>query len=66
MDYISKLGLYRDAGVREYWIVDPLRERVLSYDFSSEQLLSEYAFDDTVPSSVLHGFRVSFSQLDEG
>ena len=27
MDYISKLNLYRVAGVREYWICDPRRTR---------------------------------------
>lgn len=33
MDYVHKLALYREAGVREYWIVDPKHERVTVYDF---------------------------------
>lgn len=32
MDYVRKLALYREAGVREYWIVDPKHERVTVYD----------------------------------
>lgn len=63
MDYISKLGLYHHAGVREYWIVDPLRERVFTYEFGPEVLLSEYSFEDNVASSVMKGFEVSFSQV---
>ena len=31
MDYYTKLFKYRTAGVREYWIVDPMRETVLIY-----------------------------------
>ena len=30
-DYIRKLSLYADAGVREYWIVDPRIEKVFVY-----------------------------------
>lgn len=63
MDYISKLGLYHHAGVREYWIVDPLRERVFTYEFGPEVLLSEYSFEDNVASSVMRGFEVRFSQV---
>lgn len=29
-DYILKLNLYANAGVREYWIVDPRKERIFS------------------------------------
>ena len=32
-DYIRKLNLYKDAGVREYWIVDPRDEKILVYFF---------------------------------
>lgn len=31
MDYVRKPLLYREAGVREYWIVDPKRETVTIY-----------------------------------
>ena len=34
LDYIKKAAKYEAAGVREYWIVDPLKERILTYDFS--------------------------------
>ena len=26
-DYVRKLNLYMDAGVKEYWIVDPLKKK---------------------------------------
>ena len=29
MDYYTKLSLYRSAGVREYWIVDPMKQIIL-------------------------------------
>lgn len=32
MDYVRKPILYREAGVREYWIVDPKRETVTVYE----------------------------------
>ena len=30
-DYVRKLNLYLDAGVKEYWIVDPHNRKVLVY-----------------------------------
>ncbi|NBH99810.1 Uma2 family endonuclease, partial [Lachnospiraceae bacterium] len=35
MDYYTKLSLYRTAGVREYWIVDPEKNRILVYNFET-------------------------------
>ncbi len=35
-DYIRKLNLYADAGVREYWIVNPMTELVYVYYFEDE------------------------------
>jgi Uma2 family endonuclease len=66
MDYVSKLNLYREAGVREYWICDPLRERTLAYVFGSEAIMALYPFGEPVPSTVLPGFEVDFSAIVAG
>ena len=65
MDYISKLNLYRQAGVREYWICDPLKERVLLYRFGTDanSILSIYPFSASVPSSVLPGFAINLGDI---
>ena len=63
MDYISKLSLYREAGVREYWICDPQRERVLAYRFGAPAVMDTYAFTQTVPAMALPGFEVNFGEI---
>ena len=66
MDYVSKLSLYRAAGVREYWICDPQRTQVLRYDFDSERLLTTYDFGEPVTSTVLPGVVVDFAGIVTG
>ena len=55
MDYVRKLTLYQEAGVREYWIVDPKHERVTVY------------FWEQSDSPVLHSFqeRIKVGVYDE-
>lgn len=47
MDYYIKLFKYRAAGVKEYWIVDPEKSRIMVYifsgDFGNEYTFSEHA-----------------------
>lgn len=38
MDYFRKLFKYNSAGVREYWIVDPIKELVTVYNFEQETM----------------------------
>ena len=38
MDYFTKLFKYRASGVREYWIVDPIKEMVMAYRFEKETM----------------------------
>ena len=36
-DHVTKTLLYQQNGVREYWVVDPVREIVMVYDFLEDQ-----------------------------
>ena len=38
MDYFKKLFQYQTAEVREYWIVDPIKEMVMVYRFEKETM----------------------------
>lgn len=65
MDYSTKLGLYIDAHVREYWIVDPSVSRTLVYRLEDENPAPVmYAFDQPIPVGIWDGgFSVRVSEL---
>lgn len=63
MDYSIKLFKYRSAGVREYWIVDPAKGRIMVHDLEHEDI-NEYSFSDTVKAGIYEDFSIDFSQLD--
>lgn len=54
-DVTLKLNKYLNAGVREYWIIDPEQCRVLVYDFSSAVYPVIYGFDAKVPVAIWDG-----------
>lgn len=66
MDYVSKLHLYEEAGVREYWICDPMQKQTIAYVFNSEGLAKAYSFSQPVPSAVLPGFTMDFAAAMAG
>ena len=47
-DYTLKLSKYMNAGVREYWIVNPLTKIVNVFDLEKEELSDQYRFDDDI------------------
>lgn len=63
-DYVKKLNLYMDAGVREYWIVDPQMRRILVYLFGEGVDVRQYTFEDTVQVGIYDDLSVDFSRLD--
>jgi len=59
-DQVVKFSLYEQAGVPEYWIVDPKTRSVLVYVLSGREyaLLGEFVGEDVVQSSVLAGLQI--------
>lgn len=54
-DYTKKLSKYMDAGVKEYWILDPYQEKLIVYFFESEVCPTIYGLDQPVPIGIYNG-----------
>lgn len=54
-DLTLKLTKYRNAGVREYWIIDLEKERVLTYFFEEEEFPHLYGADGQIPVGIYQG-----------
>ncbi|MCM1258146.1 MAG: Uma2 family endonuclease [Roseburia sp.] len=63
MDYYTKLSLYREAGVREYWIVDPAKQTILVYDMEQDAAPGMYSFADTVQANIYDDLEIDFKKL---
>lgn len=63
MDYGIKLFKYRNAGVREYWIVNPLKQTVTVYDFEHEEGTMQYSFDDSIPVCIYRDLVINIADL---
>ena len=65
-DMVRKLRKYKNAGVREYWIVIPDHKKVLVYEFEKSSDPVEYTFNDLVPVGIWNGAcKVDFSKISE-
>lgn len=59
-DMTVKLSKYIEAGVREYWLVDPEKKKVLVYLSEEETLMEDldvklYGFEDQIPVMIFDG-----------
>uniref|UniRef100_UPI00405738E7 Uma2 family endonuclease n=1 Tax=Agathobacter sp. TaxID=2021311 RepID=UPI00405738E7 len=53
-DRTIKLAKYMEAGVREYWIIDPQKKRIIAYA-GEDMDVSIYTFEDTIPVGIFDG-----------
>lgn len=63
MDYLIKLFKYRTAGVREYWIVNPMKRTVLVYIFGKNEDSTQYVFEDDIPVGIYSDLTINLSEL---
>lgn len=63
MDYYRKLYKYQNAGVREYWIIDKEKNRVVTHSFEKESG-EEYTLEDAVPVGIYEDFNINFKEID--
>jgi len=63
IDYGVKLFKYRSAGVREYWIVNPMKKTVTVFDLEKEEKSNQYDFDDTISSCIYEDLTINITNL---
>lgn len=60
IDYLIKLFKYRNAGVKEYWIVDAQKNRITVYNFVYDTI-EEYSFEEDIPVGIYEDFSIRIS-----
>ena len=63
MDYTTKNTLYFNAGVREYWIVDPEKERTTVYRYEEDVAPAIFSFGQDIKIGIYSGLTVNISEL---
>ena len=54
-DLLLKASRYREANVKEYWIVDPKYRKVTVYLYEDEERIVQYDFEAKVPVGISKG-----------
>ena len=62
-DYIRKLYYYKNAGVKEYWIVDPRRNTVTVNYFEKNLLNIQYSFDAVIKVNIYDDLYIDFAEI---
>ena len=63
-DYIRKLNLYADSGVREYWIVNPMEQTIFVYHFEKDNFkAAPYTFQDRIKVNIYDDLWIDFQEI---
>ncbi len=63
MDYYIKLAEYKEAGVREYWIVDPYKKYIIVYDLEHEEAPLFCPLNGCVKAGIYEDLEIDFSEM---
>ena len=63
-DSVTKFNLYQEAGVREYWIVDPENKTVFAHTLHGNRYFTRaYHNKGTVPVEIFEGCEINLSDV---
>lgn len=63
-DYIRKLNLYAAAGVREYWIVNPMKQTIFVYHLEETKFeVTAYTFRDKIKVNIYDDLWIDFPEI---
>lgn len=62
-DYVIKNALYSEAGIREYWIVDPARERTTIYHYEEDVAPMIVPFSQPIQSGIFSNLQITIDDL---
>lgn len=63
-DYIRKLNLYAAAGVREYWIVNPMKQTIFVYHLEETKFeVTAYTFQDKIKVNIYDDLWIDFPEI---
>ncbi len=63
MDYSLKNTIYSQADVREYWIVDPVKERVTVYHYEEDAAPTIYTFTQPITVGIYKDLTITIADL---
>lgn len=63
MDYNTKMFKYQESGVREYWIVDPAKDRIMVWNFENDDS-EDYTFKDKVKAGIYPDLYIDFAEIE--
>jgi len=64
----DKFELYQNAGIPEYWLVDPERETIVIYQLGDDQQYftkQPFTSDDILKSPLLEGLKIDLNEIFE-
>ena len=65
-DRVIKYYKYKNAGVREYWIVDPVEKCVTVHLFEAGEETTVYTYEDEIPVHIYDGkCRIPLNEIEE-
>ena len=64
-DYVKKLYYYQKYGVRDYWIVDPMRKSISVNYFEGGKLSVPYNFASTIKVNIYEDLYIDFSTIEQ-